>query len=330
MTPAPAPAAAAAPRVPMRGDAEVVLVMGVPGAGKSRVAADYTTRGYIRLNRDERGGSLRELAEALDKALTSGTRRVVLDNTYLTRAARNDVIEAASRHGAPARCIWLDTPLAQAQVNLVERLLDRFGALPTPGELLSWRSWSRECWRRRRRCARSASSSRRRRTRASPWWSTCRSCGPVSARPGVFVAARALAEPGWEKRRRPRRTASGLRLESRRQLGRPRRGRCLPHRRGLRAGRRRALPARCRPADLLVPAAAAGAAARLRASARHRSVALDPRRKRARTPNARDALRRPLRPGYTVTTTLPGRDPHRGTGTHPATPPARSSCRRPA
>jgi hypothetical protein len=35
----------------------------------------------------------------------------------------------------PARCVWLDTPLAQAQVNLVERLLDRFGSLPRPEEL---------------------------------------------------------------------------------------------------------------------------------------------------------------------------------------------------
>ena len=36
--------------------------MGIPGAGKSRVAEEYVARGYRRLNRDERGGSLRELA----------------------------------------------------------------------------------------------------------------------------------------------------------------------------------------------------------------------------------------------------------------------------
>ena len=47
--------------------AEVVLVMGIPGSGKSRVAEDYVARGYVRLNRDERGGSLRGLAEALDE-----------------------------------------------------------------------------------------------------------------------------------------------------------------------------------------------------------------------------------------------------------------------
>ena len=116
-------------------DAEIVVVMGIPGAGKSRVAEEYVARGYLRLNRDELGGTLRDLAGALDEELSSGARRFVLDNTYLTRAARSYVLDVASRHGVPTRCIWLDTPLAQAQVNLVERLLDRFGSLPTPEEL---------------------------------------------------------------------------------------------------------------------------------------------------------------------------------------------------
>jgi predicted kinase len=118
-----------------RTGAEVVLVMGIPGAGKSRIAEEYVARGYERLNRDERGGSLRELAGALDERLAAGARRVVLDNTYLTRAARSYVVEAASRHGASTRCVWLDTPLAQAQVNIVERLLEQFGSLPSPQEL---------------------------------------------------------------------------------------------------------------------------------------------------------------------------------------------------
>jgi aryl-alcohol dehydrogenase-like predicted oxidoreductase/predicted kinase len=111
-------------RRPTSGDGEVVVVMGIPGAGKTRVAEDYAARGYVRLNRDERGGSLRSLAEALDAELAAGARRVVLDNTYLTRAARSYVLDAAGRHGVAARCVWLDTPLAQAQVNIVERLLD--------------------------------------------------------------------------------------------------------------------------------------------------------------------------------------------------------------
>jgi aryl-alcohol dehydrogenase-like predicted oxidoreductase/predicted kinase len=118
-----------------RAGAEVVLVMGIPGAGKSRLAEDYVARGYLRLNRDERGGALRELARALDESLSSGLRRVVLDNTYLSRASRSYVIEAASRHEIPARCLWLNTPLAQAQLNLIKRLIERFGTLPAPDEL---------------------------------------------------------------------------------------------------------------------------------------------------------------------------------------------------
>ena len=114
---------------------EIVVVMGIPGAGKGRIAESYAAAGHVRLNRDERGGSLRDLAAALDDVLAAGATRVVLDNTYLTRAARSHVVEITARHGLPTRCVWLDTPLAQAQVNLVERLLDHFGSLPTPDEL---------------------------------------------------------------------------------------------------------------------------------------------------------------------------------------------------
>jgi hypothetical protein len=93
------------------------------------------SRGYLRLNRDEAGGSLTELASTLDAKLAAGAHRVVMDNTYLTRAARSHVIETANRHRVPTRCIWLDTPLAQAQVNLIDRLLDRFGSLPSAEDL---------------------------------------------------------------------------------------------------------------------------------------------------------------------------------------------------
>jgi aryl-alcohol dehydrogenase-like predicted oxidoreductase/predicted kinase len=120
---------------PVAAPGDVVVVMGIPGAGKTVVAEGLAADGYERLNRDERGGTLRDLAQALDRALAAGARRVVLDNTYLTRAVRSHVVETASRHGVPARCTWLDTPLPQAQVNLVERMLERLGHLPTPTEL---------------------------------------------------------------------------------------------------------------------------------------------------------------------------------------------------
>jgi predicted kinase len=62
----------------------------------------------------------------LDGALAGGERHVVLDNTYPTRAMRAPVIEAARRHGAPVRCVVLETSNEDAQVNAVNRLLDRY------------------------------------------------------------------------------------------------------------------------------------------------------------------------------------------------------------
>jgi hypothetical protein len=174
--------------------------MGIPGAGKSRVAEDYVARGYVRLNRDERGGSLRQLAGVLDDELSAGARRVVLDNTYLTRSDRSYVVEAASRNGVPTRCIWLDTPLAQAQVNLVERLVERFGSLPTPEEL-------REL--RRHEPGVHVPTTQMRAFRELEPPSTdegftdveqvpfSRTPASEHARAGVFVAAAALEQPDW-------------------------------------------------------------------------------------------------------------------------------------
>jgi aryl-alcohol dehydrogenase-like predicted oxidoreductase/predicted kinase len=191
-------AATRAARAP--NDAEVILLMGVPGAGKTRVAEQYAARGYVRLNRDERGGPLRELAHALDEQLLSGGRRVVLDNTYLTRAARSYAIDTASRHGFAVRCVWLRTPLAQAQVNLVERLLDQFGALPTPEQLRALA---------RRQPGVLAPTSQMRAFRELEPPSLDEGFARVEtiefarapsrrARAGVFVAAAAIREQGWQ------------------------------------------------------------------------------------------------------------------------------------
>lgn len=112
-----------------RDNAEIVMVMGLPGAGKSTLAEEFTSRGYLRLNRDEAGGTLRNLVPELDRALGSGTSRIVLDNTYASRVSRAAVIQAAEARGVPVRCVWLTTSLADAQVNAVSRMVRRFGKL---------------------------------------------------------------------------------------------------------------------------------------------------------------------------------------------------------
>ena len=116
-----------------RGD--VVLVMGMPGAGKTTVAREFTSAGYERLNRDERGGVLADLVPELDRNLAGGRREWVLDNTYPTRASRNEVIECAWNHAVPVRCVHVTTTLPDAQCNAIVRMIEAHGRLPMPEEL---------------------------------------------------------------------------------------------------------------------------------------------------------------------------------------------------
>lgn len=116
-------------------DGEVVLIMGLPAAGKSTLARRYVDEGYARLNRDEQGSSLRGLVPALDRLIESGCSRVVLDNTYVTRKSRAPVILAAAERGLPVRCVWLATSIEDAQVNAVSRMLTRHGRLLDEDEI---------------------------------------------------------------------------------------------------------------------------------------------------------------------------------------------------
>jgi len=127
-----APSTIAAPH---RAEGEVVVIMGIPGAGKSTLAASFVERGYTRLNRDDAGGTLSDLLPQLDALAGSGASRIVIDNTYVSRQARASVIGTAARRGLAVRCISLETSVEDAQVNAVERMFSRFGRLLDPEEI---------------------------------------------------------------------------------------------------------------------------------------------------------------------------------------------------
>ena len=123
------------PRATTVGRGEIAMILGLPGAGKSTLARTFVDRGYARLNRDEIGGSLRELLPALDRLVAADRRHVILDNTYLTRKSRALVLQAAARHRLAVRCIWLTTGVDDAQVNAVSRIVATYGRLLSPDEM---------------------------------------------------------------------------------------------------------------------------------------------------------------------------------------------------
>ncbi len=132
------PALGAAPSVtvPTGGPrSEVVLLMGIQGAGKTALVDEYVANGFQRFNRDLLGGTLKDLGQAVSRALHQGATHVVLDNTYTTRAARAAIIEVAKQRGAKVKGLWLDVPLHEAQINVIGRMLEAHGRLLGPDEL---------------------------------------------------------------------------------------------------------------------------------------------------------------------------------------------------
>lgn len=116
------------------GAKQVVMTVGSPGSGKSTWSTDLVAAGYRRLNRDERGGTLRGLLPILREWLAAPDARVVLDNTYPSRALRTEVLDVAWDAGASVRVVYVDTPHEVRQVRVIWRTLERYGRLPDPRE----------------------------------------------------------------------------------------------------------------------------------------------------------------------------------------------------
>ena len=113
---------------------EVIMIMGIQGSGKSVLSQQYIDKGYVYLNRDTIGCSMDELEGLAMVEITSG-RNVVLDNTYPTIESRKNYIKLANIQKAPIKCIWKNTSIEEAQVNVARRIINKIGRLPDPNEM---------------------------------------------------------------------------------------------------------------------------------------------------------------------------------------------------
>ncbi|MCA9540144.1 MAG: HAD-IIIA family hydrolase [Myxococcales bacterium] len=120
---------------PPPAEAEAVLLLGSPAAGKSSRVQPLVDRGYVRLNRDDLGGTLDQLVPLLARAHETGARHFVLDNTYGTRKSRAALLTRCAELNLPTRAVWLDAPEEAAQFNAARRLLARYGRHLDPREL---------------------------------------------------------------------------------------------------------------------------------------------------------------------------------------------------
>jgi len=117
--------------------AEIVLVAGPPGGGKSTYVKALVAEGYARINRDDIGGGLSakdKCYSILRMAHAAGERSFVMDNVYATRESRQVVIEEAQKLGLPIRIMWLMTSPDQAQFFASRRQVQRYGHILTEAE----------------------------------------------------------------------------------------------------------------------------------------------------------------------------------------------------
>ena len=92
---------------------ELVILMGLPGAGKSTFYAQHlaATHAHVSMDALPRTASNKRARQRrlVEEALAAG-RSVAVDNVNPTRAERADLIALAHAAGARVRGFWLDAP----------------------------------------------------------------------------------------------------------------------------------------------------------------------------------------------------------------------------
>lgn len=114
---------------------EIVLVCGSPASGKTSYAKDNFSKPYVRLSRDDLGGTIKGLAVRLQERIDAGKTAFVLDNCFTTIESRSHFVKVGQRNNIPVRCVWLKATCEESQLNASLRMIRKYGSLLGPKEI---------------------------------------------------------------------------------------------------------------------------------------------------------------------------------------------------
>lgn len=112
----------------------VKMVLGPPASGKSTTTAELVDSGYVSLNRDKEGGTIKDLLPKMDNLLKDN-KRVVLDNLFPTAEVRKPFIDLAKQYNTSIEALVIDTSIEDATFNFVNRMIKLCGKFLMPEEI---------------------------------------------------------------------------------------------------------------------------------------------------------------------------------------------------
>lgn len=103
----------------LRAKEEVVILVGLPGSGKSTLVKNvFQPAGYFIINQTNAPGGgpavIEKRVKMAEQAYAQGHRRFVFDFTNVRKEVRRPYIQFASRVNLPARCVYVDVDIAVA------------------------------------------------------------------------------------------------------------------------------------------------------------------------------------------------------------------------
>ena len=107
---------------------EVIMMVGLPGSGKSSHVKKYVDQGYLHLSRDKEGGKVISLLPLLEKQIANGGS-AVLDCTFVKRSDRQPFIDKCNKFNVPIKCYFMNTKAEDCQINVLNRMWDRHGKI---------------------------------------------------------------------------------------------------------------------------------------------------------------------------------------------------------